>query len=106
MSIDCAVLTKCRKSGPQKTQTQKSGSGLGYFYSILGVYEGFKEGLGYKNQVESLYDFWERDWTFYEMIIDYYEKHPDPNVQIIKMPEMEKGEQGGEGSVGSNSDGN
>jgi hypothetical protein len=40
------------------------------------------------------------------MIIDYYEKHPDPNVQIIKMPEMEKGEQGGEGSVGSNSDGN
>ena len=63
-------------------------------------------GLGYKNQVESLYDFWERDWTFYEMIIDYYEKHPDPNVQIIKMPEMEKGEQGGEGSVGSNSDGN
>ena len=99
MSIDCAVLTKCRKSGPQKTQTQKSGSGLGYFYSILGIYEGFKE-------VESLYDFWERDWTFYEMIIDYYEKHPDPNVQMIKMPEMEKGEQGGEGSVGSNSDGN
>ena len=31
----------------------------------------------------------------YEMIIDYYEKHPDPNVQMIKMPEMEKGEQGG-----------
>ena len=90
----------------QKEWSAKDGSGLGYFYSILDVYEGFKEGLGYKNQVESLYDFWERDWAFYEMIIDYYEKHPDPNVQIIKMPEMEKGEQGGEGSVGSNSDGN
>jgi hypothetical protein len=102
---DCAVLTKCRKNGPQKTQTKKSGSGLGYFYSILGVYEGFKEGLGYENQVESLYDFWERDWTFYEMIIDYYEKYPDPDVHIIKITETEKGEQGEEGSVSSNSDG-
>jgi len=69
------------------------------------MYEGFKEGLGYENQVESLYDFWERDWTFYKMIIDYYEKYPDPDVHIIKITEMEKGEQGEEGSVSSNSDG-
>ena len=52
-----------------------------------------------------MYDFWERDWTFYEMIIDYYEKYPDPDVHIIKITETEKGEQGEEGSVSSNSDG-
>ena len=40
----------------------------------------------------------------YEMIIDYNEKFPDPDVQIVKMPEMEKGEQGEEGSVSRNSD--
>ena len=79
-------------------------SGLGHFYSILGMYEGFKEGLGYHNQVDSLYDFWERDWAFYGMIIDYYEKFPDPDVQIVKMPEMEKGEQGEEYGVSKNSD--
>ena len=45
--IAYAVLTKCRKSGLQRTLTQKSTSGLGHFYSIVGVYEGFKEGLGY-----------------------------------------------------------
>ena len=59
--IDCADLTKFKKSGPQGMQTQKSASGLGHFYSILGVYEGFKDGLGCQNQVDSLYDFWERD---------------------------------------------
>ena len=29
--IDCAVLTKFRKSDLQKKQTQKSASGLGHF---------------------------------------------------------------------------
>ena len=39
--IDCAVLTKCRKSGSQRMQTQKSASD---FYSILGVMKGSRKG--------------------------------------------------------------
>ena len=39
--IDCAMLTKCVKKGPLKTMTQKVGNGLGYFYTILGTYQGF-----------------------------------------------------------------
>ena len=33
-------------------------------------------------QDESLYDIWEREWTFYDMIKDYYEKHPDSGVML------------------------
>ena len=36
---------------------------------------------------------------------DDYEKYPDPDMHIIKITETEKGEQGEEGSVSSNSDG-
>ena len=36
--IDCAMLTKCLRTGEDKTRTQKEGNGLGYFYTILGVY--------------------------------------------------------------------
>jgi hypothetical protein len=33
----------------QEVRGTNPNSNLGYFYSILGVYKGFKERLGYKN---------------------------------------------------------
>lgn len=39
--INCAVLTKCMRTGENKTRTQKAENGLGVFYTVLGVYEGF-----------------------------------------------------------------
>ena len=78
--------------------------GKGYIFNILGVFEGFDEEVDFEVQDEDLYEKFERNWTFYEMIIDYYDKFPDPDVQIVKMLEMEKGEQGEEGSVSRNSD--
>jgi hypothetical protein len=52
----------------------------------LGVYKGFEKGTDYKEQDESLYDMWEREWDVYSMIIDYYEKYPDENVRIVMEP--------------------
>jgi hypothetical protein len=68
--LDCAVLTKCVKTGDKKTRTQKAGPGLGYFYKILGYYEGYVTELNPEKQVESLFDTWERMWDFYDMIVD------------------------------------
>ncbi len=82
--INCAVLTKCVKKGPLKTTTQKAGNGLGYFYTILGTYEGFDKVLNLECQSELLYDTFERYWDFYEMVIDYYAKYPDPELKIVK----------------------
>ena len=82
--IDCAVLTKCVRTGENMTRTQKAGNGLGRFYKILGVYEGFDPELNKECQVESLWDTWERYWDFYEMIIDYYNKCPDLSIKIVK----------------------
>jgi hypothetical protein len=81
------VLTKCVRTGGNETRTQKAGNELGYFYTILGVYEGFDPELKKECQVESLWDTWERYWDFYEMIIDYYNKHPDPSMKIVKKTE-------------------
>ena len=32
------------------------------------------------DQVDLLYNLWEKDWIFYELITDYYEKFLDPDV--------------------------
>ena len=45
--IDCAVLTKCMKKGPLKMTMQKAGNGLGYFYTVLGTYQGFDPVLNF-----------------------------------------------------------
>ena len=50
------------------------------------VYIGFVKGRYYKDQDESLYDVWEREWNVYSMIIDYYEKYPDVIVRIVIEP--------------------
>jgi len=71
------MLTKCVK-GPLKTMTQKVGNGLGYFYTVLGTYQGFDPVLNLECQSELLYDEFERYWDFHEMVIDYYNKNPDP----------------------------
>ena len=42
---DCAILTKCIKTGDKKTRTQKVGPGFGYFYTVLGYYKGFIKDL-------------------------------------------------------------
>jgi hypothetical protein len=78
--IDCVVLKKCSK----ETRTKKSDNGKGYFYGVWGVYEGFDEELNLECQEQSLYDIWERYWDFYEMIIDYYTKFPDPKIKVYK----------------------
>ena len=82
--IDCAMLTKCVKKGPLKTTTQKAGNGLGYFYTVLGTYQGFDPVLNLECQSELLYDKFERYWDFYEMVIDYYAKYPDHELKIVK----------------------
>jgi hypothetical protein len=84
--LDCAVLTKIRRGGADATRTVSVGRGFSHFYSILGVYKGFEIGTDYKEQDESLYDMWEREWDVYSMIIDYYEKYPDKNVRIVMEP--------------------
>jgi hypothetical protein len=35
-----------------------------------------------------MYEFWERTWSVYDMIADYYKAYPDPKVKIV----MEQGE--------------
>jgi hypothetical protein len=30
-----------------------------------------------------IHDIWQRDWTFYEIMADYYKAHPDPKIEII-----------------------
>ncbi len=64
--------------------TQKAGNGLGYFYTILVTYQGFDPVLNLECQSELLYDTFERYWDFYEMVIDYYAKYPDPELKIVK----------------------
>ena len=50
----------------------------------MDVSEGFDEELNLECQEQSLYYIWERSWDFYEMIIDYYTKYPDPKIKIYK----------------------
>ena len=82
------------KTGPLKTTTQKAGNGLGFFYTILGTYQGFDPVLNLECQSELLYDTFERYWDFYEMVIDYYAKYPDPELKIVKK-DMEGDDGGG-----------
>ena len=72
------------KKGPLKTTMQKAGNGLGYFYTVLGTYQGFDPVLNLECQSELLYDKFERYWDFYEMVVDYYAKYPDPELRIVK----------------------
>lgn len=84
--LDCAILTKClngSKSGMTSTGSQKKGPGLGYFYSILGIYDSYDPELKLEYHVESVYDTWERYWDMYIMVVDYYKKYPDPYIRII-----------------------
>ena len=89
-SVGCAFLTKFKKFGKTWTRTQKAGRGLGYFYSILGVYDAFDPGLGLENQSDLVYDIWERYWGTYSIIIDYYEKYPDQDVILFGLLRMIK----------------
>ena len=73
----------CEERSPKIT-TQKAGNGLGYFYTILGTYEGFDKVLNLECQSKLLYDKFERYWDFYEMVIDYYTKYLDPELKIVK----------------------
>ena len=77
MMNNCTQLTKCMKSGPWKAQEQNAGKDKGYFYTIMGVYDGYMQGLIHENQDMATYDLWERDWSFYETIVHYYKEHPD-----------------------------
>ena len=43
-------------------------------------------------QDEDLYEKFERNWTFYEMIEDYYREYPDPNIRILKEKDYEGNE--------------
>ena len=84
----CAVMVKCSKA----TTMAKKVVGKGYIYNILGVFEGFDEEVDFEVQDEDLYEKFERNWTFYEMIEDYYREYPDPNIRILK----EKDDEGNE----------
>ena len=94
--LDCKILTKCKRVGKTRTRTQKAGRGLGFFFSILGVYDAYDPELGSKNQSDMVYDIWERYWDTYSMIIDYYEKYPDQDVIIVRHAENDQN--GGDGS--------
>jgi ribosome biogenesis GTPase A len=43
-----------------------------------------------KEVVKELYDIWEPDGSFYEMIQECYEKNPDPNLLVYKKAECEE----------------
>ena len=93
--LDCAILTKCIKTGDKKTRTQKVGPGFGYFYTVLGYYEGFIKDVKPECQVDSLFDTWERMWDFYDMIVDYYAKYPDSTIKIVLKSEVDNDGGGG-----------
>ncbi len=57
-------LTKCRKNVTREQRIQ----GKGWFYTLVGVYEGFDKELSLESQ-EGFVDTWEREWDTYEMII-------------------------------------
>ena len=84
--LDCTVLTNIKSGGTNATRTVSIGRGFSHFCSILVVYKGFEKGTVYKEQDESLYDMWKREWDGYFMIIDYYERYPDENVRIVMEP--------------------
>ena len=71
---DSVILTKCTKA----TTCTRRIVGKGWIYTIRGVYAGFDSELKLECQVDCMYDKWELNWSFFEMICDYYEKHPDP----------------------------
>lgn len=39
-------------------------------------------------QDESLYDIWNHECSFYEIIDDYYKAHPDPTVKLYHHEDM------------------
>jgi hypothetical protein len=77
-SIGGVVLSKCTKESVVKKIV-----GKGWYYGILGSYDGFVDGVSHVEQSPHLYDIWQTDWTFYEMIGDYYKAFPDPKIKII-----------------------
>ena len=80
----CVQLTKCRKNVTREQRMQ----GKGWFYTLVGVYEGFDKELSLESQ-EEFVDTWEREWDTYEMIVDYYDKFPDPKLKIYKEGECD-----------------
>ena len=94
---------QCKKVKKTRTRTQKDGRGLGYFYSILGVYDAYNPELGLENQSDMVYDIWERYWDTYSMIIDYYEKYPDQDVIIVRPSENDKDDDDGNGKMSADS---
>jgi hypothetical protein len=91
-SIGCVVLSKCSKESVEKKIV-----GKGWYYGILGCYDGFVDDVAHCEQSPELYDIWQRDWTFYEMIDDYYKQFPDPKTKIQIVT--------GENAVGEDDDG-
>ena len=83
--LDNAVLAKFKRGGADNVRNVSIGIAFRHFYSILGVYEGFEKGTDYMEQDGSLCDMWDRESDVYSMIIDYYEKYPDKNAQIVMM---------------------
>ncbi len=71
---------------------------MGFFYTVLEIYEGFDKELNLECQSELLYDKFERYWDFYEMVIDYYDKYLDPELMIVKK-DMEGDDGGGKQPV-------
>ena len=86
---DSVILTKCTKA----TTSTRRIVGKGWIYTILGVYAGFDPELKLECQVDCMYDKWEQNWSFYEMICDYYEKHPDPALKIFMEGECDEEEE-------------
>ena len=69
----CEQLNKYRKNVTREQRIQ----GKGWFYTLVGVYEGFDKELSLESQ-EEFVDTWEREWDTYEMIFNYYDKFPNP----------------------------
>lgn len=84
------VLQKCTKDGVIERVPGKVN-----YYGILGCYEGYDPNLDHTCQVDQMYDIWQRDWSFYEMISDYYKQFPDPKVKIYVQGDVEEDDDGG-----------
>jgi hypothetical protein len=73
----------------------------GLYFGILCCYDSFVYGVSRLEQRTDLYDndIWQRDWTFYEIIADYYKGYPDPKIKIISgenaVEEEESNDDGG-----------
>lgn len=75
----CAKLNQISKNA---VHIQKD-KGLENFYTLLGMYRGFDENNPHQRQRKTLSQLWNRAWSFYTMIKNYYNASPDPAIMFM-----------------------